>query len=74
MCSKVQSSDRIIPLEIFKRVFQSIVRNLNIPSSEEYDSLPENIDHPILTGSVKWKNHPSILAFLSEHKTFFPFI
>ena len=39
--------------------------------------MSENIDHPTLKAIVKWKNHPSILALVSEHRTwliFFHFI
>ena len=30
--------------------------------------MSENIDHPTLKAIVKWKNYPSILALVSEHK------
>lgn len=31
--------------------------SLNISNYEDYNSLPENIDHPTLMASFKWKNH-----------------
>ena len=39
--------------------------------------MSDNIDHPTLKPIIKWKNHPSILALVSEHRTwliFFHFI
>ena len=37
--------------------------------------MSENIDYPTLKADVKWKNHPSILALVSEHRyMFFRFI
>ena len=39
--------------------------------------MSENIDQPTLKAIAKWKNHPSILALLSEHRiwqVFFHFI
>ena len=39
-----------------------------IPSQEEYDYLSENIDHLTLEAIVKWNNHSTILALVSEHK------
>ena len=39
--------------------------------------MSDNIDHPTLKPIIKWKNHPSILALVSEHRAwlfFFHFI
>lgn len=34
-----------------------VAKSLNISNYEDYNSLPENIDHPTLMASFKWKNH-----------------
>ena len=64
-------------MELFYRKFskernnilQSAAKNLNIPGYEEHDSLSQNIDHLNLNAIIKWKNHSSILALVSEHRT-----
>ena len=35
--------------------------------------MSEKIDHPTLKAIVKWKNHPSILALVSEPRTWLNF-
>ena len=35
--------------------------------------MSEKIDHPTLKAIVKWKNHPSILALVSEPRTWLIF-
>ena len=49
-------------------LFPNAAKNLNISDYENCDSLAENIDDPTLKATVKWRNHPSILAIASEYK------
>ena len=46
-------------------LFGNALKNLNIPSYENCDSLAESIDHPPLKYIAKWINHPSIQAITS---------
>ena len=48
--------------------FSSIVTSLNLPESQNADPLSDNIDHPTLKAIMKWRNHPSILAFTTVHE------
>ena len=48
--------------------FSSIVTSLNLPESLNVDPLSNNIDHPTLKAIMKWRNHPSILAFTTVHE------
>ena len=48
-------------------IFICCKKTLNIPSSEQYDFLSENVDHPTLRDTVKWMNHPSIFTLVSKH-------
>ena len=54
--------------EELNNFFANAVKNLNISNYENCDSLAENIDDPTLKATVKWRNHPSILAIASEYK------
>ena len=54
--------------EELNNFFANAVKNLNISSYENCDSLAENIDDPTLKAIAKWRNHPSILAIASEYK------
>ena len=82
LSNKVQSSERInltdendslvtycgkVAKEL-NSFFSSVVKNLNIPSYESCDPLSDNIDHPTMKGIVKWRNYPSILTVISQHK------
>ena len=48
--------------------FANAVKNLSVKNYENLDSLAENIDDPTLMATAKWRNHPSILAIISEYK------
>ena len=48
--------------EELNNFFANAVKNLNISSYENCDSLAGNIDDPTLKAIDKWRNHPSILA------------
>ena len=45
-----------------KDFFFSIVTSLNLLESQNAEPLSDNIDHPALTATVRWRNHPSALA------------
>ena len=82
LSNKVQSSERInltdendslvtycekVAKEL-NSFFSSVVKNLNIPSYEGCDPLSDNILHPTLKATVKWRNYPSILTITSEYE------
>ena len=48
--------------EMFNTFFTNIVPNLNITKFDACDPLAENIDDPIISAIVKYKNHPSVVA------------
>ena len=41
--------------------FSNIVTNLKIPEYADYDSIANNLSHPILKIIVRYRDHPSIL-------------
>ena len=45
-----------------KDFFSSTVTNLNLPESQNVDTLSDNVDYPILKAIMKWRNHSSALA------------
>ena len=82
LSNKFQSSEKINLTEVndslirdcgkvakeLNSFFSSVVKNLNIPSYESCDPFSDNIDHPTMKGIVKWRNYPSILTVISQHK------
>ena len=42
--------------------FSNAVKNLKIPEFSETNPLAENISHPIFKATLKYENHPSIIA------------
>ena len=43
-------------------LFSSILTSLNLLESQNAYPLSDNIDHPTQKVTVKWRNHPSVLA------------
>ena len=44
--------------EIFKKIFQTIVANLNIPKFEDLSVNSVNLEDPLESLVIKYKNHP----------------
>lgn len=77
LSNKIKSSVNICLVESEKLVtndkenagqfFPNAVKNLKIPDFSDTEPLADNISHPTLKATTKYRNHPSISAIEKKH-------
>lgn len=77
LSNKIKPSEKICLVEGKKVVtndkenagqfFPNAVKNLKIPDFSDTEPLADNISHPTLKATTKYRNHPSISAIEKKH-------
>ena len=54
--------------EVLNEFFSNIVKNLKIPEYENLNCNIQKVKDPVLKATLKYKNHPSIIAIKEKSK------
>ena len=54
--------------EVLNEFFSNIVKNLKIPKYENLNCNIQKVKDPVLKATLKYKNHPSIIAIKEKSK------
>ena len=60
--NKIKRSDKETA-KVLNEFFSNALTNLNIPQFNQIDRKSENINNSVIKGIVKYRAHPSIIAF-----------
>ena len=75
--NKIKRSDKETA-KVLNEFFSNALTNLNIPQFNQIDRKSENINNSVIKGIVKYRAHPSIIAFkencTSKSNFNFPFV